>query len=60
MGGEDLDEFVNENSEMLSRVLACGNEEARAYVLALLANCEGVDTVEDAEEQLGQIKLEPA
>jgi len=60
MNEEDLDEFVNENSEMLSRVLACGNEEARAYVLALLANCEGVDTVEDVEEQLGRIKLELA
>jgi hypothetical protein len=60
MNEEDLDEFVDENSEMLSRVLACGNEEARAYVLALLANCEGVDTVEDVEEQLGRIKLELA
>lgn len=60
MNEEDLDEFVKENSEMLSRVLACGNEEARAYVLALLANCEGVDTVEDVEEQLGRIKLELA
>jgi len=60
MNEADLDEFVRENSEMLSRVLACGNEEARAYVLALLANCEGVDTVEDVEEQLDRIKLELA
>ena len=60
MNEEDLDEFVNENSEMLSRVLACGNEEARAYVLALLANCDGVESVENVEEQLGRIKLELA
>lgn len=60
MNEADLDEFVRENSEMLSRVLACGNEEARAYVLALLANCEDMDTVEDVEEQLGRIKLELA
>lgn len=60
MSEADLDEFVSENSEMLSRVLACGNEEARAYVLALLANCDGVDSVESVEEQLGRIKLELA
>jgi hypothetical protein len=60
MNEEDLDEFVNENSEMLSRVLACGNEEARAYVLALLANCDSVESVENVEEQLGRIKLELA
>ncbi|WP_058825924.1 hypothetical protein [Haloferax sp. Q22] len=60
MNEEDLDEFVRENSEMLSRVLACGNEEARAYVLALLANCDGVESVENVEEQLGRIKLELA
>lgn len=58
MNEESLDEFVSENSEMLSRVLACGNEEARAYVLALLANCDGIDGVESVEEQLGRIKLE--
>ncbi|PSQ27809.1 hypothetical protein BRD03_06250 [Halobacteriales archaeon QS_9_68_17] len=60
MNEEDLDEFVRENSEMLSRVLACGNEEARAYVLALLANCDGVESVENVEKQLGRIKLELA
>ncbi|MDS0243043.1 MULTISPECIES: hypothetical protein [unclassified Haloferax] len=60
MNEENLDEFVRENSEMLSRVLACGNEEARAYALALLANCEASDSVEDVEEQLGRIKLELA
>lgn len=48
MSQEDLDEFVNKNSEMLSRVLA------------ILANCEGMDSVEDVEEQLGCIKLELA
>jgi hypothetical protein len=43
---------------MLSRLLACGNEEARAYVLALLANCEDVEDVEEVEEELDQIKLD--
>lgn len=58
MSADELDEFVRENTEMLSRVLACGNEEARGYALALLANSEHVENVEDVEEQLGQIKLE--
>ena len=41
-------------------MLACGNEDARAYVSALLANCDGVESVENVEEQLGRIKLELA
>lgn len=57
MSNPTLDEYVEENSEMLGHVLACGNEEARAYVLALLANCEELDSVEDVEEQLDRIKL---
>ena len=35
---DDVGEFVSENSELLGRVLACGNDEARAYALALVAN----------------------
>lgn len=53
-----MHEFVRENSDMLSRVLACGNEEARAYVLAILANCEDVDCLEDIQDRLDRIKLE--
>jgi len=58
MSDDNLDEYVRENTEMLGRVLACGNEEARGYALALLANSGEVENVEDVEEQLGQIKLE--
>ena len=56
MNDVNIDEYVQENSEMLGRVLACGNEEARAYVLALLANSDATDGVENVEEQLGRIK----
>ena len=51
-----LDEYVEENSELLSRILACGNNEARAYVLALLANCENTSSVEKVQPLLDQIK----
>lgn len=58
MSNSTFDEYVEENSEMLSRVLACGNDEARAYVLALLANCEDIESVEKVEKQLDRIKLD--
>ena len=35
---DDVGAFVSKNSELLGRVLACGNDEARAYALALVAN----------------------
>lgn len=55
---DELGEFVRENSDMLSQILACGNAEARAYALALLANCEDLEDVEEVEEELAQIKLD--
>lgn len=55
---DEMREFVRENSDMLSRVLACGNDEARAYALALLANCDDVNSVDEVQEQLNRIKLE--
>lgn len=56
MSDPDPDTFVKENADMLGRVLAFGNEEARAYVLALLANCEDLKSVEEVEDQLDRIK----
>lgn len=53
----DLDEYVRANKDLLSRVLACGSDEGRAYALALLANCEDTEMVEDVEKQLDRIKL---
>lgn len=55
---DELQEYIRENRDMLSRVLACGNEESRAYVLAMLANSEDIDSVEDIQERLDRIKLE--
>ena len=55
---DEIGKFVSENSEMLSRVLVCGNEEARAYALALVANSGDVTHVEDVQEQLELIRRE--
>lgn len=57
-GVEEIDEFVSENSELVARVLACGNDEARAYALALVANSGEPSRVEEVQQKLEQIRLE--
>ena len=53
----DIEEYVANNGDMLSRILACGNEEARAYALALLANAEDAEGLEDVQDELDRLKL---
>ena len=53
----DIQEYVAKNGDMLSRILACGNEEARAYALALLANAEDTGGLEDVQDELDRLKL---
>lgn len=55
---DDVGEFVSENSELLGRVLACGNDEARAYALALVANSGEPSRVKEVQEELEQIRRE--
>lgn len=55
---DDIGEFVSENSELIGRVLACGNDEARAYALALVANSGEPSRVEEVQEELERIRLE--
>jgi len=55
---DDVGEFVSENSELLGRVLACGNDEARAYALALVANSGEPSRVEEVQDVLEQIRHE--
>ena len=54
---DDIQEYVAQNGDMLSRILACGNEEARAYALALLANAEDADGLEDVQDELDRLRL---
>lgn len=55
---DDVTEFVNEHTELLSRILACGNDEARAYALALLANSDDSEGVEAVDTELDRIRSE--
>lgn len=55
---EEIDEFVSENSELLARVLACGNDEARAYALALVANSGEPTRVDEVQKELDRIRSE--
>lgn len=55
---DDVGEFVSENSELIGRVLACGNDEARAYALALVANSGEPERVEEVQRQLEEIRRE--
>jgi len=55
---DDVGEFVSENSELIGRVLACGNDEARAYALALVANSGEPERIEEVQRQLEQIRRE--
>lgn len=55
---DEIGEFVSENSELLGRVLACGNDEARAYALTLVANSGEPERVDEVQRQLEQIRRE--
>ena len=55
---DEIGEFVEENSEMVARVLAFGDEESRAYALALVANSGKPSRIDVIEEQLQRIRRE--
>ena len=54
----NLEEFITENEEFLSRVLAHGDAEARGYVLAVLSNGGTVEEIEAVQNELEKIKRE--
>lgn len=54
---DEIQQYVAENGDMLSRILTYGNEEARAYALALLANAEDAEGLEDVQGELDRLKL---
>lgn len=58
MTTQSLEEFVQENGDLLARVLACGSPEARAYALAILANQNDLAGIEAVEDSLERIKRE--
>lgn len=54
----DLQAFVAEHRDLLTRVLAHGDREARGYALALLANGGTVADIEEVQRELQRIKEE--
>ena len=53
-----VEEYANRNTEFLSRVLAYGDEEAQAYALAILANSNSVNAIDDVQSKLDEIRRE--
>lgn len=53
-----MSQYADRNTKFLSRVLAHGDEEARAYALALLANSGSVEAIDEVQEQLDEIRRE--
>lgn len=54
----DLEQFSDENTEFLSRILAHGDSEARGYALAVIANGASVEKIDEVQEQLDEIRRE--
>lgn len=55
---DELEQFVAAHRELLTRVLAHGDREARGYALALLANGGTVADIEEVQRELERIKEE--
>lgn len=54
--GEDIDRILDENTDLLARVLAHGDSQARSYVLALYANADSTEPVDRVIELLEEIR----
>lgn len=54
----ELEKYTSRNTEFLSRVLAYGDEEARSYALALLANGNSVEAIDEVQAKLEEIRRE--
>lgn len=55
-GTQKVEDYASRNTELLSRVLAHGDEEARAYALALLANGGSVEAIDEIQAKLDEIR----
>jgi uncharacterized protein YaaR (DUF327 family) len=54
----EVEQYARRNTEFLSRVLAHGDEEARSYALALLANSGSVEAIDEVQSKLDEIRRE--
>ena len=53
---EDVEQYVAENTDLLARILAHGDAEARGYALAALANGGTVEEIDRVQELLEELK----
>ena len=59
-GSDEVQEFVHDNLDLLTRILAYGDAEACGYALAVLANGGTVNDIEEIQCQLDELKQEIA
>ncbi|SDY52807.1 hypothetical protein [Halopenitus persicus] len=52
----ELNRYADRNTEFLSRVLAYGDTEARAYALALLSNGATAEDIDKIQAELDRIR----
>lgn len=52
----EVQEYVAENRDLLSRMLTHGNAEAQGYALALLANGEDSDNLEQVQREFDKLR----
>jgi len=53
---DDLQQYVRENRDLLTRVLLYGNEEARGFALAVLANGGTDRDIERVQRELERLE----
>lgn len=53
---DDLEQFTNDHTELLSRILAYGGSEAQGYALAVIANGATAETIDEVQAQLDEIR----
>lgn len=54
----ELEAYVRENRNLLARMLAHGDAEARGYALAVIANGGRVEDIEQVQRELDRLKNE--
>ena len=52
----EVNRYADRNTEFLSRVLAYGDTEARAYALALLSNGATAEDIDKIQAELDRIR----
>lgn len=55
---ERIEQYVAENTDMLTRVLTSGDTEAQAWALTLLANADSTAEIDTVREQLDELAQE--